>query len=357
MQKNDIFQIFNFQSSLSLLPVIASAALLIAVCGLFSGCYSLTQGMTLLGYLNRAVPLEQTEDEDFVRLITDIRAFAIEELGLADSKNYTRYVQLDRNYLAAVVSASAKDSFRRHEWDYPVVGRLPYKGFFNVDGARRERANLEKKDLDVWVRGVDAFSTLGWFTDPLYSYMRDYSPARLADLLIHELVHATVFIKGQAQFNEELAEFIGSEGGRLYMEMRYGLDSEEYRQMLASNTDSQSYVSFVQELIAELNVLYSSGNSREEILAEKERIINAAKERFDAEYESRFSSDNFRGFSELPINNAYLELFRLYHAEDNFYSDLYERTGRNLPAFITAAKTITKNGSPRVQLENALLGG
>ena len=340
-----------------LLPVLPalSALFLSALCGLLSGCYTLKQGVTLLGYLNNAVPLEQIDNKEFIRLVKEIRTYAMGELGLKESRNYTRFVKLDRNYLAAVVSASAKDSFRRHEWNFPVVGRMPYKGFFNIEDARKERTKLQKKDLDVWIRGVDAFSTLGWFKDPLYSYMTDYSSARLADLIIHELVHATVFIKGQVKFNEELAEFIGSEGARLFIAKRYGENSDEYRQIFTSDKDSQNYVAFIQELIAELDVLYASEISREEKLAGKERIINAAKERFNAEYNKRFSSDDYRGFSELPINNAYLELFRLYHTEDNFYTELYERSGKNLPAFINAAKKITKKGNPRLQLEKALL--
>ena len=326
------------------------------LCVFLTGCYTMKQGVTMLGYLNRAVPIEQIDDEEFINLVKDIRAFAIDELGLAESRNYTRHVDIDRDYLAAVVSASAKDSFKRHEWAYPIVGRLPYKGFFNVKDARKERAKLEKKDLDVWVRPVDAFSTLGWFRDPLYSYMRKYTPARLADLIIHELVHATVFIKGQSGFNEELAEFIGAEGGRLYIESRFGAGSEEYRAMLASKTDNQTYVVFIQELIAELDALYSSAKNREEKLTEKERIINSAKDRFAAGYNSLFKSDDYRGFPELSVNNAYLDLFRLYHTDDNFYEDLYERTGRDLAAFIAAAKTITrKGGSPREQLEQALI--
>jgi predicted aminopeptidase len=347
-------KIENCRNLLPFLPVISACLLLLLGCGLLSGCYTLKQGVTLLGYLNSAVPLEKIDNEDFIRLVKEIRAFAMNELGLKESRNYTRFVKLDRDYLAAVVSASAKDSFTRHEWNYPVVGRMPYKGFFNVEDARKERAKLEKKDLDVWIRGVSAFSTLGWFKDPLYSYMVDYPPANLADLIIHELVHATVFIKGQVKFNEELAEFIGSEGARLFIIARFGEDSDEYRQIFSSDKDSQNYVEFIQELIAELDVLYNSEISRAEKLMEKARIINSAKERFMAEYDSRFSSDKYRGFAELPINNAYLELYRLYHTEDNFYEELYGRSGKNLPAFISAAKKITKKGNPRQQLENAL---
>jgi len=336
-------------------PVFAAAALLGAGV-LFSGCYTLTQGAAMLGYLNSAIPLEKVDDLEFVRLVTDIRRFATDELGLAQTRNYTKYVEIERDYLAAVVSASAKDSFRRHEWNYPVVGRLPYKGFFNVEDARKERDKLEKKDLDVWIRGVDAFSTLGWFADPLYSYMRNYPPWRLAELIIHEQVHATIFIKGQANFNEELAQFIGSEGARLYMESRFGHDSAEHAKMIASNADSRTYVVFLQELIAELDALYSRNIERETKLNEKERIIADAQARFDAEYENMFTNENYRGFSQMRINNAYLELFRLYHSDDNFYEGIYKRSGENLQAFIKAAKTVTRSGgSPREQLEGALL--
>jgi len=343
-----------FKYCISYLPVILTAVFLLSVCFLFSGCYTIKQGVTMLGYISRSVPLEKTDDAGFIQLVTDIRSFAIDELGLAMSRNYTTYVDLDRDYLAAVVSASRRDSFNRHEWFFPVVGRMPYKGFFDIEDARKERAKLEKKDIDVWIRGVDGFSTLGWFKDPLYSYMRNYSPARLADLIIHELVHSTVFIKGQIKFNEELAEFIGSEGSRLYMETRYGTSSDEYRKMLASEKDSRNYVAFIQGLISELNALYSRDIAREEKLAEKERIINAAKERFNGEYENLFSSDNYRGFSNLQINNAYLELYRLYYTEDNFFSDLFEKSGRNLAAFVAAAKTIKKGNNPREQLKKAL---
>jgi len=338
------------------LPVLIAAVFLIVLCALCSGCYTLKQGTTMIGYLNKAIPLERLDDAEFTSLIADIRRFATEYLGLSENRNYTTYVEIDRSYLAAVVSAAAKDSFSRHEWSFPVVGRVPYKGFFNIEDARKEQDKLEKKDLDVWISRVDAFSTLGWFKDPLYSFMRDYTPSRLAEVIIHELVHATVFIKGQAKFNEELAEFIGVKAGKLFIETRYGIDSDEYREMINSTSDSQKFVEFIQELIAELDTMYAGDLAKNKKLIEKERIINAAKTRFNAEYDSSFSNDNYRGFSQMQINNAYLELFRLYYTDDNFYEDLFERSGGDLRAFIAAAKTITAKGdTPRAQLDKALI--
>jgi len=349
------------------LPVFTSVLFLSGASLLFSGCYTLKQGTIMLGYLGRAVPLEALnsgaeasgEDRLFVSRVEDIRRFAMEELGLKESKNYTRYVELDRNYLAAVVSASAMDSFSRHEWWFPVVGKVPYKGFFNIPDARKERAKLEKKELDVWVRGVDAFSTLGWFRDPLYSYMKDYSDRELADLIIHELFHATVFIKNHVQFNEELAEFVGSEGARLYIE-RTGQgaadDSGE-----AARSDSSAYLAFLRALIAELDEVYKSGLAREEKLSRKEEIIRAAKSRFEENYDELFITDRYRSFLELSVNNAYLELYRLYYEEDQFYKDLYQKAGSDLPKFIAAAKTLGQKPArsfrkedPKRELEKAL---
>jgi predicted aminopeptidase len=306
----------------------------------------------MLGYLGKAVPVASLPEDEFTRRVMDIRRFALEELGLRETSNYTRYVDIDRDYLAAVVSASAADSFTRHEWWFPIVGSVPYKGFFNPADARKERAKLEKKGLDVWVRGVDAFSTLGWFSDPLYSYMRAYPAHRLADLIIHESLHATVYLKSHAQFNEELAEFVGSEGSRLYIEKTFGAGSDEY--ITGSDDDSAVYRGVIRELIAELEPVYASDMPREEKLQKKAGIIQAAKARFDENYDTLFQNDRYRFFSELSINNAYLELYRLYYEEDRYFQDLYTRSGRDLRAFITVVKTLKPKGDPKAQLEKAL---
>jgi predicted aminopeptidase len=352
---------------LACLPPGAAALLLLAGSAVFSGCYTLSQGTAMLGYLSRAEPLEslleegeapaeeQAENRRFVERVRDIRRFAREELGLRDTPNYTGYVKLDRDYLALVVSAGARDSFSPHLWWFPVAGSVPYKGFFNEAGARREAEKLRKKGLDVWVRRVDAFSTLGWFKDPLYSYMRSYPAHALADLIIHETLHATVYLPGQSGFNEELAEFVGSRGARLYVEKTFGPGSPEYRRIGESEADNAAFLAFINRLIAELDALYRGPLDREEKLRQKETVIRAAQERFAAEYDSLFQSDNYRGFSGLPVNNAYLELFRLYYSGGSYLEGLYLRSGGDLEKFIAAAKTIPRKAkNPRLELEKAL---
>ena len=350
--------------------MILAIAVIAVVSLLSSGCYTMRQGVTFLGYLGRAVPLEDLatregateEDAHFVRRVEEIRRFAIEELGLTDTRNYTTYVAIDRNFIAAVVSATADDSFERHGWWYPVVGRLPYRGFFNVEDARRERERLERRNMDVWIRGVSGFSTLGWFRDPLFTFMRHYSDMDLADLIIHELVHATVWLRRHYQFNEQLAQFIGAEGARLFLQQRseiYGYELPDFDEEAAIiRADRAAYIAFIQELIAELEEMYNTVPTREERLIRKDRIIAAAKVRFDENYDYMFQTDNFRFFTTLPVNNAFLDLFRLYHGEDRFFEDLFERFGGDLREFIAAAKTLNprtrRNQNPREAFERAL---
>ncbi|MDR1249357.1 MAG: aminopeptidase [Treponema sp.] len=341
-------------------PFFVAMAALLGGSAVFSGCYTLQQGTALLGYLGKAAPVEtllagsSAADAEFARRVADIRRFALEDLGLRETANYTKYVDIDRDYLAAVVSASSADTFARHEWWFPVVGSVPYKGFFNPDDARKERDKLEKKGLDVWIRGVDAFSTLGWFSDPLYSYMKDYPVHRLADLIIHESLHATVYLKNYAQFNEELAEFVGSEGARLYIEKTFGADSDEYRAITGSDGDNAVFLGVIRNLISELELLYAGNIPREEKLRKKAEIIQAAQTRFTETYDALFQNDNYRGFSDLPVNNAYLELYRLYYEEDHYFRELYVRAGSDLSRFIAAVRTLKPRGDPRAQLEKAL---
>ena len=321
----------------------------------------------MLGYLGKAVPMEElakagseeSGEAAFAERVADIRRFAMEELGLKASKNYTRYVELDRDYLAAVVSACAADSFTRHEWRFPIVGTVPYKGFFNAKDAQKEVAKLKSDGLDVWIRPVDAFSTLGWFKDPLYSYMKKYTNYQLADLIIHELLHATVFIKGRVDFNEQLAEFAGTEGARLYIKNRFGEESPEYLSINDGKDDFRAYREFLSALSAELEAVYSRNDlKREAKLAEKERIIKTAQERFEAEYENLFQSDLYRNFSKMPVNNAYLDLYRLYHEEDNFFKDMFENIPGDamfkLQALIDAASSLNNSSEARKDPRNAL---
>ena len=177
--------------------------------------------------------------------------------------------------------------------------------------------------------------------------MKDYSVHELAELIIHETLHATVYIAGQSQFNEELAEFVGNEGARLYIADRFGFDSPEYRKMMDLRADASTFVAFIQHLIGKLEEVYASDLERAKKLEQKELIIKAEQERFTQQYESLFKSERYKFFSTMAVNNAYLELFRLYYDGDSYLQDIYERLGSDLSTFIAIAKTIKDKKDPK----------
>ncbi|GMO26960.1 MAG: hypothetical protein Ta2B_07440 [Termitinemataceae bacterium] len=348
---------------MKILPVILSILFLISFSLLFHCCYTLKQGGIMISYLHSAVPLDSIltkepaseDDKIFVDNVNNIRRFAQEELGLKKTKNYTNYVEIERDYLAAIVSASDKYSFKRYEWQFPIVGSVPYKGFFEIEEARSEAAKLSKKNLDVWIRKTDAFSTLGFFKDPLYSYMKDYTINELASLIIHESLHATVFVKGNMNFNEELAEIVGSEGALRYIKKLYGEDSKELADIFAHEADSKAFVSCVQDLISLLQAVYNLDIPNEEKLKQKEITIKNYQESFLENYDANFKTDNYKGFANMKINNAYLELYRLYYQKDSELKKLYKENGSDLIKFIAAAKTIKGTKAPLAQMKAGMM--
>jgi len=339
-----------------------TAALLIPLCffPLFSGCYLLKQGTYLLNYNSRSRPIEKILAEEsnsgdvgvMLSMVQDIRRYAVEEIGLEENRNYTRYLELDRDYLVDVVSACEADSFTPYEWRFPFFGSFPYKGFYEPEDAQREASRLERKGLDVWVRQVDGFSTLGFFSDPIYSFMTEYSLFALADLIIHEQTHATVFVKNEIQFSEELATFVGREGALSFLRDRYGEDSEAYRKALASLSDWSRYRDRVIELYDELDRLYRGETDSLRIPAEKQRIVEDFNQRLRSEATELFHSDPLRSFRGVPVNNAYILSFVRYSQDLDIFYRLYEARGNDLKATVEVLKQIRRvKGPPKEYLQ------
>jgi len=327
----------------SLFPVI----LLILICMFLSGCYYTKQGRYLVSHQIKAdsvVKLLQKEDlpaddREFLLRVQDIRQFSRDELGLKDNKNYTTFLDTGQDVLAYVVSACEPLSFQTHSWKYPFLGKMPYKGYYEPEDARREGARLKKKRLDVWIRGVEAFSTLGVFKDPLYKYMQDYSVYRLANLLIHEQTHATIWRKDDIPFNEDLASFVGDEGARLYILSTYGEDSDEYRAIGSGDGDYKLFLEDVFALRNELNLFYETlreSETEEGLLERKAEIIAAFQESFRSSYAERYSSDRYLGFADLPVNNAYIDLYQIYEGNRAWFEQKYEEAGFDMKVFLSS---------------------
>lgn len=325
--------------------------------------YLVKQGGYLYHYSRGTVNIEalldspSTPDETrrFLLMVKEIRRFAVERIGLRDNGNYTRYRSVDRDWLVDVVSACDSVSFSPYMWGYPLLGRLPYRGYYVQSDAEAEAARLKKLGYDVISRKVDAFSTLGFMRDPLYSFMKKYPTFELADTIIHEQTHATLFVKGQPDFNEELATFVGDTGALEWLAGKYGKDSAEYQEAVNEKADSELFVAELQKLSARLKEVYSSSLSREEKLAEKARIMADFRIRFKEEAPGMFRTAAYRKAGDIPINNAYLSLYDLYMDDIPLLRSYYEqRCGGDLKVFMAAAEKLARSGDIKAQMRSAL---
>jgi predicted aminopeptidase len=345
-------------------PCAAAAAALASL--VLSSCYVTSQGLRYLSIRSRAEgidcaladPAIDAKTRGLLETSREVRAFAASELGLRQTKSYTSIVRLDSDRLATVVQACAELSFDRWLWSYPFVGRLPYRGYFDPADAEREAGRLRAKGLDVIARPVDAFSTLGYLSDPLFSFMSSYGEAEIADLVIHEMTHATVFLRGRGaeQFNEELATFVGREGSLLFLASSRGPGSPEIGAARAARADAEAYAAFLRGTAEELQLVYASGASEAEKRARKAEVIAARAALFRADYGRLFETEAYRGAPVDRINNAYLDLYRLYEGESALYRDYYEKVSKgSMRDFIAAMSRIAKEkGDPKELMRGEL---
>lgn len=155
-----------------------------------------------------------------LRLVLAARAFAADSVGLRARKSFTTYSKLDRDTLVLVLSGAYRDRLRAYTWWFPIVGRVPYKGYFDFAAARDAAKALDARGFDVYLRPSPAFSTLGWFNDPLLSTSLRADTLDLANTVIHELTHNTFYASGSAVFNESFANFVGARGSAWFFRSR-----------------------------------------------------------------------------------------------------------------------------------------
>jgi len=337
----------------------AIAAVTIVTIAVFSSgcCYITKQGVGLISRQCRTVSINKMlknadkgadktitpEIREFLKRVNDIRSFAMDTLGLKRNGNYKNYLSVDKDYAVDVVTASKDDAFVPYTWRFPLVGSITYKGFFDKKDAEKEARKIKTKgDYDVYIGRADAFSTLGFFSDPIYSFMINYSVYDLASLIIHEQTHATIYLKDQTQLNEEIATFVGDAGGLLYVERRYGAGSEEYRAAVLSKGDYTAYVDMMRSLHAELSALYAGDSGREYKLAEKERIFADFRRRVSDGYDSLFRTDKYKGLREAKLNNAVIAAMMTYNLDMALYYELYKGEEWDLGATIKKLKSLKK---------------
>jgi predicted aminopeptidase len=311
--------------------------------------YGIRQGMGQLEIVWNARPVEEfLQDPSFpdslkqkLRLIDEIRKYAIDSLGLKDTKNYKTLYDQKNQEVMWVVQACEPFALQPKVWDFPIVGTVPYKGFFNKEKALNLRKELETEGYDVSVRNPGGWSTLGWFTDPILSGMLDRSEGDLASLIIHEMVHATVFVKDDVDFNENLADFIGDTAAYYFLKYKFGADSKQYLDYLHSDQDYRKFTKHILRGTQSLDSLYNTLRPQEPIEQKKEKkraMIEKIVTSIDTlNLYTKRKGERMKKY--LP-NNTFFMSYRLYKAkQDVFGVELAEKFNGDMRSYL---KHLTK---------------
>lgn len=259
--------------------------------------------------------------------VASIKRFG-ERHGLTATKNYNEYVNLGRSAAVWVVTASEPLRFQMKTWSFPIAGRVPYLGFFSRAAAVSFAEDLAGDGWDVDVRGASAYSTLGWFDDPVLSTMIPEGPEALGELantVLHESAHATIYFADQSPMNEGIASFVGDALALLYLDERLGPSSPEREAYVQGEREGEARREVMHRVYLRLERLYASAASDEEKLAEKRRVLDALR----VEISGR-----------RPITNATLGQFKTYHPTDGAFDALLRSCGGSYPRFLSALKRL-----------------
>jgi len=305
-----------------------------------------------------------------LQLVSMSRNFAL-EMGLTPGKSFTTFSQVRKNPLVWVLVGSQPDSFSLYTWWYPIVGSVPYKGYFNERSAKRAAASLERKGYETRIRGSSAFSTLGWFNDPILSTTLLGEDVRVINTVLHELVHNTIWIRGHVDFNESLANFVGyratidflqDENQKqtfLNSQAACSLGAEACQKLWTTylaraqvlKEAELSIADGIRDLYLALQDLYAGDYTREEKIAERSIIFE------------RLTAPMHKQYPDLrilhSINNAEIMQLRLYMTRLDLFKELYEKKEGDWPKFFDAIREVNRqtrvqNTSPFVVLEEYL---
>ena len=282
-----------------------------------------------------------------LELIQAIREFAQREIGLKPSQNYTTYVDIGRGPVSWNLIVCPQDRLEPLEWWYPIVGSVPYRGYFDRVTAEKARDEYIAEGYDTYLRPVGAYSTLGWFSDPVVSPMLRYSEGDLADLIIHELTHATVWVKGDVAFNEGLASFVGEAGALMWLQR--GADAQAVQQMLNERADRVVFRNFMQAIAARLTALYQSNAPDKSTL--RQRIFDDARTEFHA---LPLKTDLYARFPLWELNNARMALYRVYRERTAIFARVHRACHSDLKATIKILRECADAEDPSAWLEEWL---
>src|SRR5690242_1591973 len=210
------------------------------------------------------------EVREKLQTVLAVREFARDQLGLEVGGAYTTLAQVDRGAVVYVVMAAPRDSLEPFEWWFPIVGAVPYRGYFSEDTARAKAAEMEAQGYDTLVRPAVAFSSLGFFNDPLLSNLLKLDRVELAGVIIHELFHRTYFLPGNATFDESAATWVGSRGAIEFFQATEGAASPAAAAARGVYDSDLKFAAFLLQAEAGLLRIYGSGAAHDEMMKRRE---------------------------------------------------------------------------------------
>jgi len=276
-------------------------------------------------------------------LVVAARSWAEQSLALAAGETFTTFAALPRDTLVLVLSAARSDTLAAYSWNYPVVGRMPYRGFFSLDRARAAAAKLQRAGLDTYLRPASAFSTLGWFNDPLLSTTLRSDSADLAATVIHEILHNTLFIRDHVDFNESFAEFVGYRGAEAFFRGRG--DSANAARAALRWQDVRRLADFYADLARRLERVYASGALPAEIRRARSELFGGARDRMAGPLAAQLKTIDGRRLADQPLNNAVLLSLRVYGSGLDRFDSLLTAQGGDLRQTIVVVKERTANAA------------
>jgi len=288
-----------------------------------------------------ADPATPADVRERLRLAARIRAFASRELALPDNRSYTRYADLHRSSAVWNVFATAELSLTLKTWCYPMFGCAGYRGYFAQRDAEGLAAGLQAEGLDVYVGPVPAYSTLGWFSDPLLSTFIRWPEPELARLIFHELAHQVVYVSDDTRFNESFATAVEQAGLVRWVAARHdpALDAQfaRYRQRHGD------FLDLMAQAHRQLEDLYASGAPEQAQRSGKQAIFAALTARYRRVRDERWGGyAGYDAFFEAPWNNARVAAMAAYQDDVPAFDALLAREQGDLPRFFAAVRQLAR---------------
>ena len=273
-----------------------------------------------------------------LRAALEIREFASGTLGLPANASYRRYVELDRPFVVWTVVAAPELSLEPRRWCFPVAGCLSYRGYFSESAAAEYGRALETEGWDVTVAGVRAYSTLGWFDDPLLSSMVDLPEYFLAGIVFHELAHQRLYAAGDTEFNESFAVVVERAGVRRWIEAAGRPELGEHYRLAAERR--AAFLDLVRDTRRDLEAAYASSRSDSEKREAKTRLFERLRSRYAALRATWASGPTYDFWFERGVNNAAIALLSTYDRWVPALETLLARSGGDLQAFYRAGDAL-----------------